>query len=956
MDILTRAAGDGSMAVPRGLEPQWDGGLIAASIAVSLLGAFTSTQLMCQARMSLGFSSIAVWTALGSLTFGFCSIWCLHFVAMLACQLDLPIGIDVFLTMLSALLAVFFTFVALASDLLWGKFCQSSRRRRHIKRTSAVYKDAPLEESASEPLMSSELEDEEPVSTETSSTLHPTEPSDHGEDPRRSDIPERSNGRPTLGKQSSSGTNGFTDRSRRTSSAGSLTSGRSSSFTSTSQSSTGLRDILNIACQTTAPAKNAFVATGERLYSGCTSKNIVKGFLWSLAITSMHYVGIMALKIPQGHVTLNPFLVVLSAIISWVVCLVGCILISRIEVHLAQQLLFAVVASTGVAAMHFTGMSAVTFWSYAPPSAKRGYPPALAVAIVSIAITTCIVANFLLAHVATVSRNKLAEIVWTRKELWRTIAQKENAEAAAAARSDFIASASHEIRTPLHHLQGYSDLLSRTELTEEGRILLRAIQHATKTLSLITNNVLDWSKLERDSEAVCRPIYLDMRTVCESMLMLLPNRDNETDVDLLVVVAPDIPQSLFLDETYMQRILMNILSNALKFTSSGYILLTVEIDDGNLMATVKDTGCGIPQSFLPDLFEPFTQAQTRGTQRGTGLGLSIIRQLLHKMQGSIQVDSKYIGDQGVQPEQCGSTFTVTVPVSLKSSRHGSLPGPFPPKVAVFSNEPESRSLAGLFMAWKKFGYEPVIAREIRDLGNMECKYIWVDFWHLQKDTVLLDQLAMREDCVVLIPYDDPEMLRRYSKMTSTTHFVPIPRPLLWNSFEQRIIAVQEAANKPDLSKGVRFAANVDVLDHKNEKTIQEAPYVKRGVVLLVEDNPINQKLGRKMLSALHYDVISAEDGVEGIEKLLEHDAEIDIILMDQSMPRKDGVATTQEIRELEASSQLSRRRPIIAVTAAVNAKAQVNFKEAGADDFLAKPLSMTQLEETLAKYTCDARD
>ena len=147
------------------------------------------------------------------------------------------------------------------------------------------------------------------------------------------------------------------------------------------------------------------------------------------------------------------------------------------------------------------------------PSAKRGYPPALAVAIGSIAITTCIAANFLLAHVATISRNKLAEIVMTRKKLWRTIAQKENAEAAAAARSDFIASASHEIRTPLHHLQGmrtpfhtqepsfdlcqytekrlltlrlagYGDLLSRTELTEEGRLLLYAIQHATKTLSL----------------------------------------------------------------------------------------------------------------------------------------------------------------------------------------------------------------------------------------------------------------------------------------------------------------------------------------------------------------------------------------------------------------------------------------------------------------------------------------
>lgn len=129
-------------------------------------------------------------------------------------------------------------------------------------------------------------------------------------------------------------------------------------------------------------------------------------------------------------------------------------------------------------------MWAVTFRSYASPSDQRGYPSSLTVAVASIAIVTCIAANFLLAHVATLSRNKLAEIVMTRKELWRTIALKENAEAAAAAKSDFIASASHEIRTPLHHLQGYSDLLSRTELTDEGRSLLSAIQHATKTLSL----------------------------------------------------------------------------------------------------------------------------------------------------------------------------------------------------------------------------------------------------------------------------------------------------------------------------------------------------------------------------------------------------------------------------------------------------------------------------------------
>jgi len=137
-------------------------------------------------------------------------------------------------------------------------------------------------------------------------------------------------------------------------------------------------------------------------------------------------------------------------------------------------------------------MQATTFWSIAPPSTARGYPPELAVAIASIAIITCFAANGLLVHVATVSRNKLAEVVWTRRKLWRTIAQKENAEAAARARSDFIASASHEIRTPLHHLQGYSDLLSRTDLTDEGRTLLYAIQRATKTLSLSMPTRLQW--------------------------------------------------------------------------------------------------------------------------------------------------------------------------------------------------------------------------------------------------------------------------------------------------------------------------------------------------------------------------------------------------------------------------------------------------------------------------------
>ncbi|KAL8636814.1 MAG: hypothetical protein Q9228_005837 [Teloschistes exilis] len=349
--------------VPRRLEPEWDGGLIAASIAVSLLGAFTSTQLMCQARMSLRFSSIASWTALGSLTFGFCSIWCLHFVAMLACQLDLPIGIDAFLTVLSALLAVFFTFIALTSDLLWSKYRNFSKRRRRAGRARKICKTDRMKRSSSEPLLSSGITLTRSDSEDFAANHEDNYPMPSHDDHEAGNLnlsPPRTSNRSTSNSRLTSSVRESSiasSNSRRSASISSTfhSSRRSSSVTSASHSSTGLRDMLNIAYQKTAPAKNVFVATGESLYSGCTARNVIKSFIWSLAITSMHYVGIFALKIPSGHVTLHWPLVILSAAISWVVCLVGCILMSKIETHLMQQLLFAVVASTGVAAMHFTG-------------------------------------------------------------------------------------------------------------------------------------------------------------------------------------------------------------------------------------------------------------------------------------------------------------------------------------------------------------------------------------------------------------------------------------------------------------------------------------------------------------------------------------------------------------------------------------------------------------------------
>jgi NO-binding membrane sensor protein with MHYT domain len=450
---------------------------------------------------------------------------------MLAFEFDLPIGIDVGFTVLSSFLPVFFTFLALATDLLWDRY-QERKRRPHRKsrrssshgRKSRSFSQLSKRASAS----SAPLLDPHDTDDDEDDGLNPTSnPADlesvtlaYASDPqsmstyaqssiyRSPSVSSSETSKQVIGIVSTgispdeeeeahnNSVMNTTDSRTRTSSDYSLLHP-----TTSSSSSQGLGSAIGMIYRRgTEPAKNAFTATAALLYFGCTPHNLGKGFLWSLAVTSMHYSGIHALLIPSGYVRFNVWLVILSAIISWTVCTVGCILMAKMETHLPQQILFSIIAAAGVGAMHFTGMSATKFYSTVAASELRGYPPSLANAVVAIAFITCIAANVLLAHSATVSRNKLAEIVWTKKELWKTIALKENAEAAARVRSDFIASASHEIRyvgatvigrvqltclrTPLHHLQGYSDLLAQTELTEEGRSLLTSIQRATKTLSL----------------------------------------------------------------------------------------------------------------------------------------------------------------------------------------------------------------------------------------------------------------------------------------------------------------------------------------------------------------------------------------------------------------------------------------------------------------------------------------
>lgn len=235
----------------------------------------------------------------------------------------------------------------------------------------------------------------------------------------------------------------------------------------------------------------------------------------------------------------------------------------------------------------------------------------------------------------------------------------------------------------------------------------------------------------------------------------------------------------------------------------------------------------------------------------------------------------------------------------------------------------------------------------------DYRYIWVDPMFLKLNCNSLQNLLQCQRAQILIPYDTQDSIKEFSDFLAEPNVYVLQKPLIWHAFEQRITAQDRAPHKSGLARSVRFASQVELFIGNDKERAPIAPPsqpVERHVILLVEDNPINQKLGVKMLRSLGYDTVTALDGDDAIRQIIKHDSTVDLILMDQSMPVKDGVTATKEIRDLEAEGVLFRKRPIIAVTAVVSSEAQVQFKAAGADDFLAKPLSLAKLEQTLATY------